>query len=69
MHTHKHVCVCICIQHVYYGTLYNVLYMYMFVYIYICMLNHFSCVLLFVITLQIVAYQAPPSMGFSRQEY
>ena len=33
-----------------------------------CVLSHFSCVQLFV-TLWIVAYQAPLSMGFSRQEY
>ena len=33
-----------------------------------CMLNHFSCVQLFV-TLWTVACQAPLSMGFSRQEY
>ena len=33
-----------------------------------CFLSHFSCVQLFV-TLWIVAYQAPLSMGFSRQEY
>ena len=33
-----------------------------------CMLSHFSPVQLFV-TLQIVAHQAPLSMGFSRQEY
>ena len=32
------------------------------------MLNHFSCVLLFT-TPWTVARQAPPSMGFSRQEY
>ena len=32
------------------------------------MLSHFSCVQLFV-TLWTVACQAPPSMGFSRQEY
>ena len=33
-----------------------------------CVLNHFSHVQLFV-TLWTVAYQAPPSMGFSRQGY
>jgi len=33
-----------------------------------CMLSHFSCVWLFV-TPWTVAHQAPPSMGFSRQEY
>ena len=32
------------------------------------MLNHFSRVQLFV-TLWTIAHQAPPSMGFSRQEY
>ena len=32
------------------------------------MLSHFSCVQLFV-TPWTVAYQAPPSMEFSRQEY
>ena len=32
------------------------------------MLSHFSHVRLFV-TLWTVAHQAPPSMGFSRQEY
>ena len=32
------------------------------------MLNHFICVRMFV-TLQTIAYQAPLSMGFSRQEY
>ena len=34
----------------------------------LCMLSHFSHVRLFV-TLWAVAYQAPLSMGFSRQEY
>ena len=34
----------------------------------VCMLNHFSCVWLCV-ALWTVAYQAPLSMGFSRQEY
>ena len=33
-----------------------------------CVLGHFSCILLFV-TLWTVTYQAPLSMGFSRQEY
>ena len=33
-----------------------------------CMLSHFSCVQLFE-TLSVVAYQAPLSMGFSRQEH
>ena len=33
-----------------------------------CLLSCFSHVLLFA-PLQIVAQQAPPSMGFSRQEY
>ena len=33
-----------------------------------CMLSHFSCVWLFA-TLWTVAHQAPPSMGFSKQEY
>ena len=35
---------------------------------YVCMLNHFSRAQLFV-TLWTIAHQAPPSMGFSRQEY
>ena len=34
----------------------------------VCMLSHFSRVRLFV-TLWTMARQAPPSMGFSRQEY
>ena len=34
----------------------------------VCLLSHFSHVQLFV-TLWTVAYQAPKSMGFSRQEY
>ena len=33
----------------------------------VCILSRFSCVRLFV-TPRTVAYQAPPSMGFSRQE-
>ena len=33
-----------------------------------CVLSHFSCVGLFV-TLWTAACQAPPSMGFCRQEY
>ena len=33
-----------------------------------CVLSHFSCFRLFV-TLWTVAFQAPLSMGFSRQEY
>ena len=33
-----------------------------------CMLGHFSCVQLFA-TPWTAAHQAPPSMGFSRQEY
>ena len=38
------------------------------VYMLVCVLNPFSRVQLFV-TLWTVAHQAPPSMGFSRQEY
>ena len=34
----------------------------------VCVLSHFSCVQLFT-TLWTVAYQAPLSMGFPRQEY
>ena len=34
----------------------------------VCVLSHFSCVQLLVM-LWTVAYQASPSMGFSRQEY
>ena len=34
----------------------------------LCVLSHFSCVLLFLAP-WVVACQAPPSMGFSRQEY
>ena len=36
--------------------------------LYYAVLSHFSCVQLFV-TLWTVAFQAPLSMGFSRQEY
>ena len=35
---------------------------------YECVLSHFSCVQLFT-TLRTIAYQAPLSMGFSRQEH
>ena len=34
----------------------------------VCMLSHFSCVLLFA-TLWAVAHQAPLSLGFSRKDY
>ena len=34
----------------------------------VCVLSHFSCVCFFA-TLWTAARQAPPSMGFSRQEY
>ena len=34
----------------------------------VCVLNHFSCIKLFV-TVWTVACQVPLSMGFSRQEY
>ena len=37
-------------------------------FLFACMLSHFSCVQVFA-TLWTVAHQAPPSMGFSRQEY
>ena len=37
-------------------------------FLWVCMLSRISCVQLFV-TLWTSTYQAPPSMGFSRQEY
>ena len=35
----------------------------------VCALSRFSYVRLFATPLTVVTYQAPPSMGFSRQEY
>ena len=51
-----YVCVCVCV------------YIYICIYIYMLMLSHFSRVRLCA-TPQAAAHQAPPSLGFSREEH